>query len=200
MKKWSDSEIEFLKNEYPKNGAGPCSQKLQRTYAAIANKAKELRLKYTGPNKKLNPILTREFLQEEYINKKRNLSDIAIEAKCTKGAVWRRLKQLKFEIRGQSEEQIKKINGRRFGRLIVNRFLYIKKTNAYWECKCDCGNTTKVATFRLLSGVTQSCGCYGREKVVESHYKGGKYLSSTVNPNILAWSTTWFLSSNNATR
>ena len=31
---------------------------------------------------------------------------------------------------------------------------------SYWECKCDCGKTTKVTGYCLTSGGTKSCGCY----------------------------------------
>jgi hypothetical protein len=32
-----------------------------------------------------------------------------------------------------------------------------------WECLCDCGEKTFLATGRLRSGVQVSCGCYGRQ-------------------------------------
>ena len=33
---------------------------------------------------------------------------------------------------------------------------------ATWECICRCGNVTYVASWDLVSGHTQSCGCYMR--------------------------------------
>lgn len=47
----------------------------------------------------------------------------------------------------------------RFGKLIVIKEAYKKNLQTYWECKCDCGNTTYVSTAKLNSGHTQSCGC-----------------------------------------
>ena len=32
-------------------------------------------------------------------------------------------------------------------------------SNILWECKCECGNITKVRTNHLISGHTKSCGC-----------------------------------------
>lgn len=32
-----------------------------------------------------------------------------------------------------------------------------------WNCKCDCGNVTVVATNKLTSGHTRSCGCMALE-------------------------------------
>lgn len=59
--------------------------------------------------------------------------------------------------------------GKRYGKLTVTRFLYSKRviseektnshTDTYWECTCDCGNTTKVLTRLLNSGDVKSCGC-----------------------------------------
>lgn len=52
------------------------------------------------------------------------------------------------------------LDGKRFGRLTA---LYLlgetKKGNAYWHCRCDCGNELDVPTRLLKSGNTKSCGC-----------------------------------------
>lgn len=42
------------------------------------------------------------------------------------------------------------------------------KTNGrgrYWICQCECGNEVKVASDKLISGHTRSCGCLQRESV-----------------------------------
>ena len=56
--------------------------------------------------------------------------------------------------------------GQTFGRLTVidkckvnNRFC--------WLCQCSCGNITKVETYGLKSGRTQSCGCYRSQRIRE---------------------------------
>lgn len=33
------------------------------------------------------------------------------------------------------------------------------KKEVLWKCKCVCGNTTEVTTYRLRKGETKSCGC-----------------------------------------
>ncbi len=43
-----------------------------------------------------------------------------------------------------------------FGQLTVINWLGDSK----WECRCSCGNITKVFTSNLTSGHTISCGCY----------------------------------------
>lgn len=32
-----------------------------------------------------------------------------------------------------------------------------------WLCRCECGNLTKVNSYKLLNGHTKSCGCLQRE-------------------------------------
>ncbi len=47
----------------------------------------------------------------------------------------------------------------RFGRLLVIEFAYVKSSEAYWKCLCDCGNEKIVRRTNLRSGRTKSCGC-----------------------------------------
>ena len=59
---------------------------------------------------------------------------------------------------------LKNLVNQKFGRLTV-----IERDNSkpkghqlpvYWICKCDCGKEISVQGHHLLSGETQSCGCY----------------------------------------
>lgn len=34
-----------------------------------------------------------------------------------------------------------------------------RRGQAYWRCRCECGNETSTTTIRLTSGETKSCGC-----------------------------------------
>ena len=63
--------------------------------------------------------------------------------------------------------------GKRFGRIIV---LSLAHTNhgAHWNCLCDCGNEFVARGYNLTSGSTKSCGCFGREKRIET----GKRIGS----------------------
>src|SRR3990172_5527061 len=61
------------------------------------------------------------------------------------------------------------LSGKKFGRLFVlhegeRRSKYLRR----WVCVCDCGNKTSVITNCLLSGRTQSCGCFRRERICAS--------------------------------
>jgi len=70
--------------------------------------------------------------------------------------------------------------GKRFDRLFVLR-RSTKRTRyggAYWECRCDCGNTAVVLKQALINGSIRSCGCLKKEK--ETRFEGisGNYWGS----------------------
>lgn len=55
---------------------------------------------------------------------------------------------------------IKKLYGQRFGRLTaIEPVGYAASKRIKWLCRCDCGNETEVASDKLISGHTRSCGC-----------------------------------------
>lgn len=49
--------------------------------------------------------------------------------------------------------------GQTFGRLTVIERSRNEKGVSTWRCRCSCGGITEVATARLRSGHTRSCGC-----------------------------------------
>lgn len=56
--------------------------------------------------------------------------------------------------------KVNDLTGLRFGLLsVVNRDESKNKHQAYWKCKCDCGNETIVRGGLLTSGNNKSCGC-----------------------------------------
>lgn len=69
------------------------------------------------------------------------------------------------------------LTGKKFGKLTVIEFEFVKNKRRYWKCKCDCGNIKIVQLPHLTSGHTQSCGCLHKEKVKQLLTKHGKYYS-----------------------
>lgn len=61
------------------------------------------------------------------------------------------------------------LTGKVFGRLTV-RFFVQRETSrlSFWKCQCSCGMETVCSTADLNRGHSTSCGCFGREKRVES--------------------------------
>lgn len=59
--------------------------------------------------------------------------------------------------------KIDDLAGRRFGYLIVNKFLRTSNAGAIWRCICDCGNVKDIEARNLKGGLTKSCGCLHKE-------------------------------------
>lgn len=71
------------------------------------------------------------------------------------------------------------IKGRKFGRLTAIELINKRSASgdAYWRCKCDCGNITEVRKSKLSSGNTKSCGCLARELTSERRSNSGLDLT-----------------------
>ena len=65
----------------------------------------------------------------------------------------------------------------RFGRLVVKE-LFIERrwerSIRMYKCLCDCGEWRNVPSHHLLSGHTQSCGCYQKERAIEAKTTHGR--------------------------
>lgn len=55
------------------------------------------------------------------------------------------------------------LTGTRYGKLLVVSMADNKGRFTQWNCLCDCGNATVVATAHLTNGHTKSCGCLRSE-------------------------------------
>ena len=70
------------------------------------------------------------------------------------------------------------LTGQKFNRLTVKSFSHTDAhRSSYWNCTCDCGNTTIVRSTHLKAKHTQSCGCVQREAVS----KHGKWQAPEFN-------------------
>lgn len=58
------------------------------------------------------------------------------------------------------------LTGKKFGKLTVLSYAYVKNHYRFWECQCDCGNEKHsfVSTHDLKSSNTKSCGCINKER------------------------------------
>lgn len=65
--------------------------------------------------------------------------------------------------------------GKRYGRLVVKKFLYKKSCHLHFLCKCDCGNTTIAHRGNLKRGSSKSCGCLAKEILIKRSEKHGLY-------------------------
>ena len=115
--------------------------------------------------------LTKEFLENEYLNLKLDRTQIAKKHNLKVGAVSYALRKYGIPMRKAKAggRNLVDLTGMKFGRLTV-----IEKavnphnnTDAYWKCKCDCGKIKNICGRSLRKGLTTSCGCYHFEVVYE---------------------------------
>lgn len=59
------------------------------------------------------------------------------------------------------------MTGQRFGMMTVIEKMppKPKAKEAYWRCRCDCGNERVVTRGALIRGYGRSCGCVRSEKM-----------------------------------
>ncbi|BCJ86437.1 hypothetical protein [Effusibacillus dendaii] len=88
-----------------------------------------------------------------------------------------------------SQKNTDDLTGSVFGRLKVLRrsdTKPYKSRHVFWECMCDCGNTTIVDGVHLKDGTTQSCGCLRSDKGVElQEYNNANLYSDGVFTPVL---------------
>lgn len=67
------------------------------------------------------------------------------------------------------------MSGLTFGRLKVIGFygLVPESHNALWLCKCECGGSSVTSGSNLRRGISQSCGCYNKERHTAATTKHG---------------------------
>lgn len=65
--------------------------------------------------------------------------------------------------------------GQKFGRLTaIERIGTSQNHKALWRCRCDCGNEVVVIAGDIKSGRTQSCGCYHKDRNIQTSTIHGK--------------------------
>ena len=69
--------------------------------------------------------------------------------------------------------------GKRFGRLVVTKFLGRKNFHTYWVAKCDCGNFSSVSSCNLRGKHSKSCGCLNKQKTRARSLIHGKSKTRT---------------------
>lgn len=76
--------------------------------------------------------------------------------------------------------------GKTFGRLTVIEHNGINKYKAHqYLCQCSCGNTKTIVAVSLSNGLTQSCGCYHKERVSKKNLHSDSVKS--LNPLYSLW-------------
>lgn len=74
-----------------------------------------------------------------------------------------------------THHRFRDLTGQRFGRLLVLGYLgqICSNGTSAWDVLCDCGVTRRASGPQMVSGHTQSCGCYARERSRTRHRTHG---------------------------
>ena len=84
--------------------------------------------------------------------------------------------------------KLKDLTGCTFGRLtVIRRDLTRGTKKTYWLCQCICGQYKSVVKDNLLSGNTQSCGCYNSEAVRKRNTIHGHNQQEGASPEYVTW-------------
>lgn len=75
MKRWTESEIEFLKSSYPQLGSSLCAEKLKLSNSQVSNKAFSLNLKLDLSFKELRSETRRELAKKKFLEGKELIID-----------------------------------------------------------------------------------------------------------------------------
>lgn len=62
-----------------------------------------------------------------------------------------------------------------------------RSTGTRWKCRCQCGVEKTIAKGSLVSGLTQSCGCYGKERRCEALTTHGHSPSLNQSSEYRSW-------------
>lgn len=85
---------------------------------------------------------------------------------------------------------IKARPGDRYGRLVLLEYLGGRSSQyraPTWLCRCDCGKERPVASARLASGKTRSCGCLGLETSRTNNLQHGDTKRYGYTKEYVAW-------------
>jgi very-short-patch-repair endonuclease len=170
--KWTVREIEILKTNYPELGPTKCSKLINRSIKSIGEKARELNIASNGFNSRFKDISRQTFGRlyvESFSERKNNISYWNCICRCGKRKIIASSKLVSgatLSCGCYKKEQIIKrcradITNKKFGKLTaVSPDITIGKV-LFWNCRCECGNVTKVCSGHLKSGQTKSCGSCG---------------------------------------
>lgn len=112
---------------------------------------------------KFDTVLTKEFLEKEYVENNTGPYNIAKLIGTTAATVYSYLKKHNII---QVDKNKLDVTGQQFYQLTAIRPTTNKAKNGtvIWECVCTCGNKTNVPVSALKRGNIKSCGCRNRRQ------------------------------------
>lgn len=154
-KRWTDKDIDYLKNNYAITDTTILANKLNKTISSLHSQASKLKLKKININ---SQILTQQFLKKEYCLLKKSPKTIAEETGITENIIYFNIRKFNLPANNISDYQTKigpdhhywkgfgKISGHYWGKVVKGankRNLEISITiedawNKFLEQDCKC--------------------------------------------------------------
>lgn len=114
-----------------------------------------------------------------YSAKLQSISSIAAHFHTSKSCVRQALLAASVRIRSKGETNTEPLTGAKYGKLTVlhqvPRPTASRTANAWWRCRCECGNEVTAKAIVLKRGEKQSCGCSWKASYMQL---SGAYFSS----------------------
>ena len=159
------------------------SKELKISYNSIMKVLKDLKI-YKKIN--LDEIISPAFLQKEYIDNEKSISQISKESGFNFRTIANRIKKYKIKI-NRGNKKYKDYTGQKFGMLTVIKTIKNSQNIRLWVCQCKCGNIKNVIPGHLIANI-KSCGCkhtfgmynhipywyFKGFKIKSSHYKDAR--------------------------
>lgn len=120
----------------------------------------------------LDKILTQEFLEDQFIVKKREKTTVSREIGCTVHSINKYIKKYNLKIdKLMNESSLKLIDTKVNGITILN----IEKNDRFGKvrlkCKCFCGKEFTCNKSSIIRNLTKSCGCLKSSKLRKNGYE-----------------------------
>lgn len=130
-------------------------------------------IEQNGLKKRKRYLITKEFLEENYIKLKKSSRAIAEELNIEKGVILRKLKKFGIKPHKGTGNHTKDLTNKKYYYLkVVSKSHKDENNRVYWNCKCECGNDVIVLGNSLVTNHTKSCGC----RTKKSLYRREKYF------------------------
>jgi len=110
-----------------------------------------------------------QYCGKEYESKNKKYCSASCRSKATFEA-----KREIFAKTSKLKNRLIDLTGKKFGKLTVIKRVADRNKQAYWLCKCECGNEKIIAGYALRDGrKVKSCGCttVSHGKVITKHYE-----------------------------
>lgn len=89
-----------------------------------------------------------------------------------------------------TQHNFNNLTGKRFFRLIVTEFAgRTKSGKILWKCLCDCGESKAITASNLITGHSQSCGCFNRQRRIETTLTHGESRNKKASAELRAFQT-----------